>query len=183
MVPEQLQQVEVSAWPTAQVRDFDAGSNDILVVERSLTLDLKLGRVPVREVRSVVHRQSIDSYIEAGLRTLEIPDGVLAADMSSVAQSFMAQFSVTRANLRIEVVDSCTCPKFHCDNVCVRLVTTYCGPPTEYRFVGESEIQQAPLYAFVFLKGHKHSRHRDSVHHLSPEVPKGKRRLCLIVDF
>lgn len=183
MVPEQLQQMEVSAWPAAQVRDFDAGPKDILVVERNTTLDLKFSRLAVREVRSVVHRQNIDSHIEAGLRTLEISDGILAADMSSVAQSFMAQFSVERANLRIEVVDSCTCPKFHCDNVSVRLVTTYCGPPTEYRFVGASEILQAPQYAFVFLKGHKHSRHRNSVHHRSPEVPKGKQRLCLIVDF
>jgi hypothetical protein len=80
-------------------------------------------------------------------------------------------------------VNKTTCPKFHCDNVRVRLVTTYLGPGTEY--VGADapqEVRSAPAFALVFLKGHKHPTHADAVHHRSPALPPGGKRLCVILD-
>jgi hypothetical protein len=81
------------------------------------------------------------------------------------------------------MVKTQSCPKFHCDNVHVRLVTTYFGPATEYQFAGEDAIQVAPLYSLVFLKGHKHPTHGDAVYHRSPEVPAGGKRLCVVIDY
>jgi hypothetical protein len=95
----------------------------------------------------------------------------------------MAEFNRPSVNLRIEIVDTQSCPKFHCDNVYVRLVTTYVGPGTEYQFAGEEAIHVAGPGSLVFLKGHKHPTHRDSVHHRSPAVPSGSKRLCVVVDF
>lgn len=84
--------------------------------------------------------------------------------------------------LQVEIVDTQACPKFHCDNVYIRLVTTYVGPATEYRFVGETMVNQAEQGSLVFLKGRKHPTHRDSVHHRSPAIPEGVKRLCVVLD-
>lgn len=43
-------------------------------------------------------------------------------------------------------------------------------------------IQRAKQGSLVFLKGHRHPTHRDSVHHRSPAIPHGGRRLCLVLD-
>jgi hypothetical protein len=108
---------------------------------------------------------------------------VLAADITDLGLSFLEQFGIRTANLRIEMVQTQSCPKFHCDNVHVRMVTTYHGPTTEYQFDGSETIHEAPLYGLVFLKGHKHPTHCDSVHHRSPEVPSGTKRLCVVIDY
>jgi len=44
-------------------------------------------------------------------------------------------------------------------------------------------VRSAPAFALVFLKGHKHPSHADAVHHRSPPVPPGGKRLCVILDF
>ena len=101
----------------------------------------------------------------------------------ALSRDFLAQFGVEEASLRVEVVDKQACPKFHCDNVRVRLVTTYHGPATEYVRADEPDlVRSAPLFALVFLKGHQHPNHADAVHHRSPGVPPGEKRLCVILD-
>lgn len=56
--------------------------------------------------------------------------------------------------------------------------------PTRYVHADAPEIvRAAPAFALVFLEGHKHPYHSDSVHHRSPAVPPGEMRLCLILDF
>ena len=41
----------------------------------------------------------------------------------------------------------------------------------------------ARLGGLVFLKGHGHPNHRDTVHHRSPDVPVGEKRLCVAIDY
>ncbi|MGL4553563.1 MAG: DUF1826 domain-containing protein, partial [Gemmataceae bacterium] len=43
-------------------------------------------------------------------------------------------------------------------------------------------IHSAPTSALVFLKGHEHPGYADEVHHRSPPVPPGGRRLCVVLD-
>ena len=97
--------------------------------------------------------------------------------------AFLDQFDLQQARLRIEITRTQSCPKFHSDNVHIRLVTTYLGPTTEYQYAGTNEIHTAPLGGLVFLKGHGHPNHRDTVHHRSPEVPVGEKRLCVAIDY
>jgi hypothetical protein len=125
----------------------------------------------------------VDTRVAAGLEALRIECPALAADISDLARSFLIQFAQPEAHLRIEMVSKQSCPKFHCDNVHIRMITTYHGPTTEYQFPGEDAIHVAPLYGLVFLKGHQHPTHRDSVRHRSPEVTPGTKRLCVVIDF
>lgn len=174
-----------AAWSVPLVEDFSRGNNDVLVLDRAPLVSvwpaIRTGRV--HEYRSLFTAADVDTRVTDGLEALQIECPVLAADIACLARSFLNQFGQTEANLRIEMVQRQSCPKFHCDNVHIRLVTTYHGPTTEYQFTGEDAIHAAPLYGLVFLKGHQHPTHRDSVHHRSPEMTPGTNRLCVVIDY
>lgn len=174
-----------TAWDGEQLRQFDTGIEDILVVARPTPEGVAdaIAAGEVRDFRSPFGPRDQPKRVADGLQTLCIDSPELAADITALGLSFLTQFGIRTANLRIEMVRTQSCPKFHCDNVHVRLVTTYHGPTTEYQFTGEDVVRVAPLYGLVFLKGHKHPTHRDGVHHRSPEVPDGSKRLCVVIDY
>lgn len=175
----------IIGWDSGAIAAFAAGGSDILVLARSPLADLGPavhgGRV--HEYFAPVQRQNVAFEVRAGLGELRLESHALAADLISLVNSFLDQFSLRQARLRVEITQSQSCPKFHCDNVHVRLVTTYVGPTTEYQRAGEATTHAAPLHGLVFLKGHKHPSHRDSIHHRSPEIPAGEKRLCVAIDY
>ncbi len=175
----------ITAWDTSAVAKFANGSADVLVLERRL-LDhfgpaVQAGRV--HEYLTRVRRRNVAFEVRAGLSELQIKSRELAADIASLLTTFLDQFDLEEAKLRVEITRTQPCPNFHCDNVHVRLVTTYFGPTTEYQYTGESTTHVAPLCGLVFLKGHRHTTHGDTVHHRSPEVPAGEKRLCVAIDY
>lgn len=174
-----------TAWDGEQLREFDTGNQDILILARPTPEGVAdaIAAGEVQDFRASFGRRVLPKRVADGLRTLRIDSQALAADIADLGLSFLEQFGIRTANLRIEMVRTRSCPKFHCDNVHVRLVTTYHGPTTEYQFTGVEVVRVAPLYGLVFLKGHKHPTHRDGVHHRSPEVPDGGKRLCVVIDY
>ncbi|HAY82731.1 MAG TPA: hypothetical protein DCY79_23225 [Planctomycetaceae bacterium] len=175
----------IAAWDPVVVREFAVGGADVLVLERRplehIRSAIEAGRF--REYLAPVRRQKVAFEVRAGLGELQVKSPELAADISSLVISFLDQFELQEARLRVEITRTQSCPKFHCDNVHVRLVTTYFGPTTEYQYAGDSTTYVAPRFGLVFLKGHRHPSHRDAVHHRSPEVPVGEKRLCVAVDY
>ena len=175
----------VTAWPSESVAAFESSRDDILVLDRATlevdVVEILAGRV--HEYRASVTRHTVDEHVACGLAELGVECSVLQSDFAELAQSFLVQFQLRTLRLRIEIVNIQSCPKFHCDNVNIRLVTTYYGPATEYQFPGDHSIHAAPLFSLVFLKGHKHPTHSDLVLHRSPEVPAGSKRLCVVIDF
>ncbi len=177
---------EITAWDEDEVAAYDCGGEDILVLERPPVLGIAdtISAARVLDWRSEVTGAFAEARATEALNALLIDNKALASDIVDLSRSFLAQFSVEEASLRVEVVDKQSCPKFHCDNVRIRLVTTYHGPTTEYVHTSALEQgQSAPLFALVFLKGHEHPSHLDSIHHRSPEVSPGEKRLCVILDF
>lgn len=175
----------VTAWDGNEVAAFDQGGEDILVVERPPLSGIAdaVASARVRYWRSTVSAAVAETRAAEALDAQGIIHPALAVDIVGLSCSFLAQFSVEEASLRVEVVDKQTCPKFHCDNVRIRLVVTYHGPTTEYvRSNAPEDVQAAPLFALVFLKGHKHPNHTDAIHHRSPGVPPGGKRLCVVLD-
>jgi hypothetical protein len=175
----------VTAWDGEVVAAFDGGAEDILVMQRPPLPGIAEAVATARVLywRSTVTAADAVARAAEALDALRIVHPVLAADIVGLSRSFLTQFGVEEASLRVEVVDKQSCPKFHCDNVRIRLVTTYHGPTTEYVRADEPDlVRAAPLFALVFLKGHKHSSHADAVHHRSPGVPPGGKRLCVILD-
>lgn len=175
----------ITAWDAGAVAEFDAGSADVLVMARRpvdhLGPAVRAGRV--HEYLSPVRRENVAREVRAAMGELRVKSPELAADLVSLLTSFLDQFDLRQARLRVEITRTQPCPKFHCDNVHVRLVTTYLGPTTEYQYAGECATHAAPICGLVFLKGHRHPTHRDTVHHRSPEVPAGEKRLCVAIDY
>jgi hypothetical protein len=175
----------VTAWPEQVLAAFEAGWDDILVVERpALAVDtVEISSGSVHEYRASTTRRTIDEHVTCGLAEVGVACEVLKRDIIELAQSFLVQFRQQTLRLRIEIVNTRSCPKFHIDNVNMRLVTTYLGPATEYRFIDDAAIHSTSLYDLVFLKGHKHPTHSDRALHRSPEMPPGTKRLCVAMDF
>ena len=174
-----------TAWSSPELAELKSGSADIMVLEREHLLNLAeaVRLAPIAEFRERVTLRNAAQKVEQGVNKMQLANTGLANEVTSLVHSFLAEFDRSSVSLRIEIVDTQSCPKFHCDNVYVRLVTTYVGPSTEYQYVGESNVRVSGLGSLVFLKGHKHPTHRDSVQHRSPAVPPGTKRLCVVIDF
>ncbi|MDY3561080.1 DUF1826 domain-containing protein [Gemmata sp. JC673] len=173
-------------WDYAAVAAFDRSTEDALLIERSPLPEVAgaMRAARVHDWRSSVNAADINGKVAAGLAALGLDCPPLAADIATVARSFLAQFAAPAASLRIEVVTTSTCPKFHCDNIRVRVVATYHGPGTEYvATAAPGDVRAAPTGALLFLKGHKHPTHADAVLHRSPTVPAGEKRLCVVLDI
>lgn len=173
----------LTAWNAGAVTEFTAEGADILVLSRPMAPIPAIESGRIHEYLAPVRRETAAREVRFGLGELRIPSPVLATDIASLATAFLDQFELEQARLRVEITRTQSCPKFHCDNVHIRLVTTYVGPTTEYQYAGEDTIHTAPLHGLVFLKGHKHPTHRNGVHHRSPEVPGAEKRLCVAIDY
>ena len=175
----------ITAWNANTVSDFAAGDSDVLVLQRTPLARLgpvvEAGRF--REYLAPVRRHNVGYEVRSGLSELRIKSRELTEDLICLATSFIEQFDLQVARLRIEITRNQPCPKFHCDNVHVRMVATYVGPTTEYQFAGDSTTHVAPAFGLIFLKGHQHATHRDTLHRRSPEVPDGVKRLCVAIDY
>lgn len=174
-----------SAWNIAAVRDFATGYEDILVLERNPLRNLgsTLQDCRVHEYWAMIRNNTVAKEVRNGLEELQIQSSEMETDIVGLAKAFIDQFGLQKAKLRIEATRTQSCPKFHCDNLHVRMITTYLGPTTEYHYIGESVAQSAPSQALVFLKGRKCATHRGTVLHRSPPVLNGQMRLCVAIDY
>lgn len=180
-----IKQPSVTAWDWEVVAAFEGSRDDILVIERLPLPDVSraMRGALIHDWRAIVTADKVDTRIAKALAELRLNCTALAKDMATVTRSFLAQFGASHASLRVEVVATASCPKFHCDNIRARVVTTYHGPGTEYVFAATpDEVHRGPTGALIFLKGHQHPTHTDTVLHRSPAVPAGEKRLCVVLD-
>ncbi len=190
MILEQRQQLIGNGCNQNLIRDAETAlateDADVVVLPRQIDFQLAgmVSSAPITDHRVMVPVSRSVAMIRDSLLRMQMNYEPLIADVDSLVQLFASLFNLSRVELRVEVTDRQSCPKFHCDNVYVRLLTTYYGPTTEYIDVRSPElIQQAPLNAFVFLKGHKHPTYRDRMLHRSPQVQSGTKRFCVILNF
>ncbi|SFH88437.1 Protein of unknown function [Modicisalibacter xianhensis] len=139
------------------------------------------------------------------LRQLPAPDAAaaLAEDILLLAQAVCDLFDTSMVGVRLRLLDAAMCPRFHCDNLPVRLITTYYGPGSEW--LPETAVNRAGLGApnaekpepvidpdaiqrltagdIGLLKGSGWigNEHRGLVHR-SPVLQKGQKRLLLTMD-
>lgn len=115
--------------------------------------------------------------------SLGITDDRLAMDAAALVEAFENAMPNRPTQLRIDVCDTTTCPKFHHDHRHTRLVTTYCGPTTQYMLAdwGDQVFDAAPWELLLF-KGANHPTFSQCVVHRSPPTTCGQRRLCLVID-
>ena len=132
----------------------------------------------------------------------------LCEDIAELVDMFCMLFALERAGLRLIVLNTAMCPKFHVDRIPCRLVTTYQGVATQWLpqervnrsklghgsggmtddrsglFENNGDIQQLKTGDVALLKGDlwEGNEGRGLVHR-SPAVTRNEHRLLLTLDF
>ena len=135
-------------------------------------------------------------------------DVEVIADIADLVGMFCMLFNLEQAGIRLSVLDSAMCPKFHVDRIPCRLVTTYQGIATEWLphdsvdrsklghgsngkpdhasglYSQSQDIKQLHDGDVALLKGDSWEGNKGrGLVHRSPQVDEQGGRLLLTVDF
>lgn len=142
--------------------------------------------------RVILPSDSVTGAVENLCEMYGLPEGPernwLQSDMISLANMFSDLVSASFLRLRLDVVTSNACRKFHIDAITARLVCTYRGNGTQY---GISSDGNDPKRVFtvqtgapILLKGSLWPAQRASglLHRSPPIEGTGETRLVLVLD-
>lgn len=113
---------------------------------------------------------------------------MLIEDASALALIFADIMDCTYVQLRLDVVQTDACRKFHVDAVTARLICTYRGMGTQYGISGNGsdpvEVMTVPTGSPVILRGTRWpERPLSGLLHRSPPIAgTGETRLLLVLD-
>jgi len=132
----------------------------------------------------------------------------LSQNIAELVEMFCCLFDLERAGLRLTILDSAMCPRFHVDRVPCRLVTTYKGVATQWLphslinrsalgvravkdtrdqsglYQSQEDIQQLTEGDVALLKGELWPGNENAgLVHRSPAVEVDEKRLLLTLDF
>lgn len=187
---------------------FDA-TRDITIAPRTLSADLEASVLAqCQGVRgwSLSLEGPPDKALEHELRTrLPVPAaaGALVDDVMALARLMASMLEAASLRIRIRLLEDTMCPRFHCDNVTVRLVTSWLGPGSEWlpehaldrRGLGAASPDKPEIVvdataierldtgdvALIKGSGWREEGHRGLVHR-SPALEPGQRRLMMSID-
>ncbi|WP_438764943.1 DUF1826 domain-containing protein [Kushneria sp. TE3] len=144
--------------------------------------------------------------LEAALRgQLPAPDhaGALIDDVMMLARLMALLLAADSLRIKLRLLEETMCPRFHCDNVTVRLVTSWQGPGSEWlpehaldrrglgapspdkpeTVVDASAIEQLGTGDVALIKGSGwRGDGRGGLVHRSPALAPGARRLMMSID-
>ena len=107
----------------------------------------------------------------------------LAHEIAALADALAAVTIAKRLRLRLEVVDTDACRRFHADYVTLRLLCTYVGPGTQWHRVSTPDaIEQVPTGAVAIFKGRQLLDPPTVLHRSPPIAGTGVHRLMLVID-
>jgi len=111
----------------------------------------------------------------------------LRQDIMELATRFAALMAVPTVRIRLEGIVSNACRKIHSDNTDVRLITTYCGPGTDYiphdMEPEERNLQRIPTGWVALFKGRSFDpAHAFYLHRSPPAGDMDVARLVLVID-
>jgi len=112
----------------------------------------------------------------------------LVEDIAALADIFSRLMNVSWLRLRLEVVTTNACRKFHVDTVTARLVCTYRGTGTQYgtgrKWGDPRRVFTVPTGCPILLRGKLWPEHPASqlLHRSPPIEGSGETRLLLVLD-
>lgn len=143
---------------------------------------------PVRDL-DVALRRALD---DAGYPAACVAG--LAVDVTALAGSVARIADCDRVSVRLEIVETDACRRFHADHVTVRLITTYAGRGTQWLADGDADALRRgadpadlPIRSLVpgdvaLFKGLRWSPDRAIVHRSPPIAATGEQRVVLVFD-
>lgn len=127
---------------------------------------------------------------EAGFGAAHLHDAFVA-DAALLADHFCTALGLGRFEVRLEVVSTDSCRKFHGDYVSARLITTYVGPGTDWldadgasalaRGVQPVQINRMKAGDVGLFKGRLATLH-PAIHRSPPISQSGERRLLMVLN-
>lgn len=87
-----------------------------------------------------------------------------------------------RVTIRLEVVETDACRKFHADFVTVRTITTYFGRGTQWMRRGEDQAHELAAGTVGLFKGRLAQAEPSILHRSPPIADSGETRLVLVID-
>ena len=167
------------------------------VWERSLSPALKrwldsLDPANLPRWREIVAVDAVQEVVVDACEEAGTPDGPerreLIADIQSLADAFAGMMQTTHLQVRLEVITSNACRRFHVDAVTGRMVCTYRGTGTQYG-VGREKVDPEDIRTVnqgepIFLRGTLWpSTPASGLLHRSPPIAgTGETRLVLVLD-
>ena len=111
----------------------------------------------------------------------------LRHDILRLATRFAALMAVSTVRIRLEGIVTNACRKIHSDNADVRLITTYCGPGTDYiprdMAPADGNLQRIPTGWVALFKGRAFDPvHAFCLHRSPPAGDMDVARLVLVID-
>ncbi|MEM0944720.1 MAG: DUF1826 domain-containing protein [Pseudomonadota bacterium] len=142
--------------------------------------------------RTVLRADRVRAAAEAMCAECATPESPerahLIDDLAGLAESFAALMGTAYLRLRLDVVTTNACRKFHIDALTARLICTYRGRGTEYGLARQGddpdEIHAVPTGAPVVLRGTEWPEGPPlGLLHRSPPIEgTGETRLLLVLD-
>ncbi|MBO9580181.1 MAG: DUF1826 domain-containing protein [Sphingobium sp.] len=132
---------------------------------------------------------NIDAEIADGLREAGYPEAAdraaLRDEIAALARRFSAIMDCKAVKIRLEVVETDACRKFHADHVAARLLMTLVGPGTQWVHAGK--VAAGPIHHLVagdvaFFKGRRWADEPAILHRSAPVAATGETRLLLVID-
>jgi hypothetical protein len=120
------------------------------------------------------------------------------ADLNWLLSAYACLLGAKRIGLRLRILEQAMCPRFHVDQVPLRLITSYAGAGSQWLREDAmsrasladaapqhvSEIEQIAVGAVALVKGEKWLGNEGrGLIHRSPPVLVGARRLLLTLDW
>lgn len=210
---------QAASWPLPQhaARDTDISvlprifeeQINIAILQRALPADVALSAnaqsQTSRDWQYAWLGSPTDDFKNDLRRKLPEPSAgdALVDDIATIAEAIAFLFDTDTVGIRLRLLTAAMCPRFHCDNLPVRLVTTYVGPGSEW--LPENAINRAGLGAptpdrpeiindptaiqrlqagdIALLKGSGWvGCEEHGLVHRSPSLEAGQNRLLLTID-
>lgn len=114
---------------------------------------------------------------------------LLMNDIATLANIFAKQMSAKWLRLRLDMITTNACQKFHIDAVTARLICTYRGTVTQYGIstngADPSQVFTVPTGAPILLRGSLWPEHpKSGLRHRSPPIEgTDETRLVLVLDL
>ncbi|MEM6669495.1 MAG: DUF1826 domain-containing protein [Pseudomonadota bacterium] len=142
--------------------------------------------------RVVVQPNAVGEAVRHSCDLAETPDcaerDLLIDDIAALAHGFGAISSAEYLRLRLDVVSTNACRKFHIDSVTSRLICTYRGTGTQYGVSPDgsdpTRVFTAPTGAPIVLRGTLWPQTPPTglLHRSPPIAGTGETRLLLVLD-
>lgn len=140
---------------------------------------------------------AVEGAIRAALDDAGYPGGCAAAlgtDIAGLTRRLAAIAECDAVSIRLEIVETDACRRFHADNVTVRLISTFAGRATQWLSnadaaslrsgadLSDLTIRSLTAGDVALFKGRRWSPDGAIVHRSPPIGATGEQRLLLVID-